>query len=348
MSLRTHPRRFDDRDFNRKVFEDANNSLDDKVRRRVEHFHSIGVAPLIDLGSLALLLGVSTQLVFSIINRPRRHYRRFKLKKRSGKRREISAPRTYLKVVQWWILENILEASTFPEFVTGFVKGKSCIDNAKFHLGAKHILNLDIEDFFPSVSISKVRLMFRAFGYSEEICEQLSSLTTLNETLPQGAPTSPTLANLAMQNADKAIAKLCDRKGFRYSRYADDLTFSSEKKIPLDFVKEIGAILKLSGFKLNDSKTRFMGRGSRMEITGLVINHGINQSRTWRRMVRATVHSLSQNKKVSPKNREKLIGYRGTLLGLQQVAVADSNRDLLKRINQIINQDKKKQSRRTR
>lgn len=336
MSLRTQSSRIKDRDFNRYIFDDANPKLDDKTLKKLEHFHSLGTAPLLDLGSLALLIGISTKLVFSIIGRPKRHYRVFTIKKRSGKKRKISAPRTYLKVIQWWILENILEASVLPEYVTGFIKGRSCIENAKFHLGSKHILNLDIKDFFPSVKFTAVKSVFREFGYSDEICEQLASLTTLNDELPQGAPTSPYLANLVVREVDKTILRRCKETSYKYSRYADDLTFSSDKKIPLGFVKEITAALKEYGFTINEEKTRFMASGTRMEVTGLVINRGINLPRTWRRNVRAMVHNAGTQPKNRPEVLARLNGYCATLMNLQRNAGSTGGTKLIEEIQDVV------------
>ena len=139
-------------------------------------------------------------------------------------------------MIQWWILDNILSNVTMAENVFGFVQGRSAIDNATYHIGAAHILNVDIKQFFPSISADKIKIVFGSLGYSEEVSTMLAELCCLDERLPQGAPTSPALANMVLRELDEELSLLAAQYGRKYTRYADDLTFSSQERIEEEFL----------------------------------------------------------------------------------------------------------------
>ena len=170
---------------------------DEEIEELVAHFKSRDLLPLVDQASLAQTIGVSTQLIFSIIKHKKSHYRQFVIEKSGRGIRIISSPRTYLKAIQWWLLDNIFRKLDFPENVTGFIRGRGIQMNAEFHIGANHILNMDLKDFFPSVCVEQVFSIFQSLGYNEVVAKQLSEICTLDGCLPQGAPTSPSLANIA-------------------------------------------------------------------------------------------------------------------------------------------------------
>jgi RNA-directed DNA polymerase len=286
-------------------------------------FREAGVAPLLDAGSLPRCIGIGTPTFFSILRRKNKHYRRFSLPKKSGGARDICTPRTYLKVIQWWILDNILYQANFPEYVTGFVRGQSPISNARRHVGHAHILNMDLKSFFPSIRIEKVRNIFREFNYGETIVEQLAQLTTLDDALPQGAPTSPCLANLATLELDKALATWAAERQLCYSRYADDLTFSSDDKMDQKIPEEVQKIVRQFDLFVNTQKTRFAGPGDRMEVTGLIINAKVQRPRSWRNRVRAIFHQAEKNPQKYVELESLLHGYRGALVD------CDSNEKLV-------------------
>jgi len=116
--------------------------------REIAAFVARGIAPLVDEKSLSQLLGIGYRVILDISRRKEHHYRSFPLKKRNGCIREIHSPRTYLKVIHWWILDNILCKVEFPGCVSGFVRGRGIYYNAELHIGAKHMLNMDLKDFF--------------------------------------------------------------------------------------------------------------------------------------------------------------------------------------------------------
>lgn len=279
----------------------------------IAQFRASRFPPLADAGSVAQILGISAQLIFSITRKKEKHYRRFTIKKSGGGVRDIASPRTYLKVIQWWVLDNILRGVEFPENVMGFVRGRSVLENAKFHFGASHILNMDLKDFFPSVGIDDVSLIFGSLGYNQVVANQLAEICTLDDCLPQGAPTSPTLANMAASGLDKFLIDLTIKHGMKYTRYADDLVFSSNEIIPSEFQAEVVSSIAESGFSVNERKTRFRGRGGRMEVTGLVINSYVQPPRHWRNKVRQIFFQAKNHPEDFQGRVDELYGYLGAI-----------------------------------
>jgi RNA-directed DNA polymerase len=275
------------------------------------HFRELKLPPLPSVGSLPLFLGISSKIIFSIRLRPRKHYRSFVLKKKDGTPRSIDTPRTYLKVIQWWILDNILNHVEIEENVFVFVTGRSAIQNAGFHFGAAHVLNVDIKQFFPSITIGQVKTIFHSLGYGAEVANMLAELCCLDDRVPQGAPTSPALANLVLRDLDKSLSKLAFTAGHKYSRYADDLTFSSPNRIEVEFLEAVQAAVELEGFKLKPEKTRFSGMEGRMEVTGVVINKKMQPSLVWRKRTRAVLHQLGKSPRLTRKNLSYLLGVKG-------------------------------------
>lgn len=179
-------------------------------------------------------------------------------------------------------------------FVKGYVKGESFLSNARYHEGQRWILNIDIKDFYPSIKFPRVRGLFlsRYFGFNEKVSTILSRITTTPDGLPQGARTSPIIANIIASNLDRKLVDLATRHRLKYTRYADDITFSSShRNIPSDLViswepgfgdraihlgREIHDIFRSSGFEINEQKTRILMKYERQEVTGLVVNKSAN------------------------------------------------------------------------
>ncbi len=267
------------------------------------------ICPLFDENSLSYALGIDKSILKRIARRSYKHYRVFNIKHKNGKVREICAPRTYLKVIQWWILDNILLNNHWPHYVQGFVTGRSAFSNAIAHKGAKHVVNVDVKDFFPSIPESSVKLIFKDMGYEENTCSLLARLCTLNGKLPQGAPTSPALANYFCRELDKDLSILADSLNCKYTRYADDITFSSVDFIDIDILTYIDEILKKYNLLANIRKTRVSGTGHRLEITGFVINDKIQLPREWRKRIRAIFHNASKNPSAFSERKKELNGY---------------------------------------
>lgn len=277
----------------------------------LDNFRSLGMPPLLREGTIAVFLGISPKTIFSIRKNQWKHYRSFQMKKSDGKFRQIDTPRTYLKVIQWWILDNILNKVNFNSNVFGFVSGRSAVQNAQYHIGAQHILNVDIQNFFPSILIERVCEIFSTLGFNEEVAAALAELCCLHGRLPQGAPTSPAIANLVLRDLDDDLSKIAEAEWYKYSRYADDLTFSSMTKIEDTFLSDVTEAVNRAGFTLKSSKTRFSGRGGRMEVTGVVINEKLQPPRNWRKNMRSKLHRLRAAGRLTRKEVSFLFGIRG-------------------------------------
>lgn len=198
-------------------------------------------------------------------------YRDFKITKRNGKKRQISEPLPSLKEIQLWILNNILYQIPASPFAKAYKPNTSIIENLRFHRSQPKVLTLDLENFFPSIDIDSVEKIFLELGYSKNISNLLSKLCTRTNTLPQGAPTSPYLSNLIFKEADTIISDYCIENKIRYTRYADDLSFSGDFD-EKELIKKVKETIEKFNFKINQSKTKLMTAGSRQTVTGIVVN----------------------------------------------------------------------------
>lgn len=258
---------------------------------------------------IAAYLGVSPDIIASMLRVKHRHYRNFRIRKRSGEYRQISSPKTFLKVVQWWILDTILSTQFTHECAYGFVKGRSFIDNARMHIGCRHLLNVDIENFFPSIRLSDVKDQFLKIGYSSSVSNDLTDLVSLSGFLPQGAPTSPYLSNLILSSVDDSLLSISKEYGLTYTRYADDLTFSSQKFINRELIEIIEREIGNIGFKLNSRKTKLLGTNQRKEVTGIIIaNEGIALSREYLNQARSIFYRATMFPEQMVARRDMIVG----------------------------------------
>ncbi len=280
------------------------------------------------------------------------HYHHYKVPKRKGGTRNIAAPKKALKSVQRKILEGILEklacqdnnclnndclnndclgndylgnnyfgnacsdnAHGFISFSAhGFIKGRSVVTGADTHVKSPALLiNMDIEDFFPTITFQRVRGMFVGFGYSGYIASLLAMLCTYCERmeievngkrkfvattgriLPQGSPASPMITNILCRSLDKRLNGLASKFGFIYTRYADDMSFSTKETVLADAGKLCGLVTKIisdEGFKINFEKTRFLKKNNCQSITGVVVNNDqLGVKKKWVKTLRAAIYN---------------------------------------------------------
>jgi hypothetical protein len=233
------------------------------------------VPPRIEkISDIAEYMKISHRTIRMLLINTANYYRSFEMPKKSGGSRTIQAPRLFLKVVQWWIKDTILDCLPVDDAVHGFVKERSFVSNAQAHLGARHVLNVDIASCFDSADAKLIEKVYLRAGYSSAISLQLAILCSLNKALPQGAPTSPALLNQILKDFDEEVKSLTKDRGVTYSRYADDLTFSSRDRIDGSLVDIVAGKLGELSFKLNASKTHYMGANERKIVTGLVLGDG--------------------------------------------------------------------------
>ncbi len=251
------------------------------------------------LEELARRLGKTSAAVRAV----RAEYRRFAIPKKSGKMRDIDAPSAELKALQRTILRKVLAKVAAHEGCTGFERGRSIATHAALHAGSTVLVRMDLKDFFPSTSEARVRQYFRKIGWSKPAADELVRLCCYGGGLPQGAPTSPRLSSVVNFGMDAALARAAEKRGARYSRYADDLAFSFSSDDAGQVRTLIGTvrwILRKNGYRVNGKKrVRILRRHQRQIVTGLVINDGVHLPREKRRKLRAIEHRLRMDGKCS-------------------------------------------------
>lgn len=242
---------------------------------------------------LCLLLGYRKEYVYAAANSPKKFYRTFSIAKKSGGVRTISEPLPSLKEIQKWILENILERMAVSPFAKAYVKGKNIRENARFHRNQPRVLSLDLHDFFGQISSFLVFKIFIDAGYATDVSMLLTSLCCLSDRLPQGASTSAYLSNLVMKEFDDSMAKYVAENKIRYTRYADDMTFSGNIEVR-NIIRFVRKNLKPYGLELNESKTRVRNGGQQQEVTGIVVNEKLQISKKKRKKIRQEIYYIKK------------------------------------------------------
>jgi hypothetical protein len=288
--------------------------------------------PIADAKALAKLLGLGSADDFTPLLRPGEGpgapYVAFEIPKASGGTRTIHAPRPALKGVQRKILDAIVSHIPTHDACHGFTKGRSIVTNAAPHVGAKLVVRVDLADFFPSIHYRRVEGLFREYGYSPAVAQMLAGLTTHRSqladgriawpgVLPQGAPTSPAIANVLCRRLDTRLTALAGRAGAKYTRYADDLSFSfaAEPAVGLGrFLWWVDQICQSEGFYENAKKRRVYRRHTQQRVTGVVVNDQATVPRARRREFRALLHrckkeGLAAMVAKQPGLRSKLAGF---------------------------------------
>lgn len=311
-------------------------------------------------------------------------YKTFTIPKKSGGVRTISAPTKMLKSMLTYTNRILQAFYKAPDCVTGFVPAKSIVDNAERHIRMTYVFNTDLKDFFPSIPQARVwgALKCQPFNFKEEIASAIAGLccievaytghegeicddfpeTKYKYVLPQGSPCSPTLTNIVCHNLDWKLSGLARRFHLKYSRYADDITFSSNKNVFAEdgeFMTEFRRIVAEQNFTLNDKKTRLQKRGERQEVTGLVVSDRVNVSRDYVRDLdnllyiweKHGIHSAftkfmqryTPKQDLCGKNPDMASVIQGRLMYLRMVKGEDSPvwRRLQKRFNRLLDRKDK-------
>lgn len=271
-----------------------------------------------------------------------RHYHYRVLSKRSGHIRLIEAPKPRLKAIQRQILTSILDKIPPHSAAHGFVKSRSIRTFVGPHVGQQIVLRMDLRDFFPSITAPRIQTLFRTMGYPESVADLLGCICTAatpreiwasieaapqmlqdakalhaQPHLPQGSPTSPSLANLIAHRLDCRLHGLANAVGAEYTRYADDLAFSGCRDFDRNaqrFASHVAAILTEEGFNVNHRKTRIMRQGVRQHLAGLVANQHLNVNREDFHRLKAILTNCvrygpdSQNREARPHFRAHLEG----------------------------------------
>jgi len=270
-------------------------------------------AALTSAQDVANLLEVSLKtLNFILFSKRKSNYTRFDISKRSGGSRLILAPVDSLKIVQAKLNQVLQAVYKSKSAVHGFVIGKSILSNAAAHSGSRYVLNLDLADFFPSINFGRVRGMFMAVPYrcNGNVATLLAQICCHENQLPQGAPTSPTVSNMICGKMDSQLTKLAAKFKARYTRYADDITISTNTKLfprPLAYFDdelhgrqiklgtELENVVTDNGFGQRGEKLRLQQKDQRQKVTGLIVNCRPNVPRKVINQARAMLHSWRFN-----------------------------------------------------
>lgn len=251
-----------------------------------------GLPRIETIADLAAHTGFQARRLWWLASIGHRAYTTFPQAKKAGGVRLIDRPMPSLRVLQRWILRNILDRLQTTPSSFGFERGSSLRLHAEEHAGARAVLTLDIRNFFPSISIAQVTQVYRIAGYPSSAASILARLCTCRDALPQGAPTSPRLANLVCYRMDRRLSQFAERTGLVYSRYADDMSFSAPSAVELARHRPfISRIIRESGFRLNSAKSRLVGPQGRKTVTGLVLaEETVGIGRVRLRELRVRIH----------------------------------------------------------
>lgn len=273
-----------------------------------------------DISDLAQILGYSKQTFSYIIYSSSREnkYKKFTIRKRSGGKRNIQSPFPKLKLLQTKISsllysclsEIAVKHNRTNSFSHGFMPGRSIATNAQAHRNKRWVLNIDLENFFPSIHFGRVQGILTkdtAYSFNQDVARILAQICTLEDGLPQGAPTSPIISNIVARPLDLRLVALAKKYKCVYTRYADDITFSTNQKhFPnqLAFIDSEGKTkvsqkliteIENSGFSINENKTRLQPKTERQSVTGLIVNRRVNVTREYKKYVRAMVDGYIKN-----------------------------------------------------
>jgi len=308
-------------------------------RSNVEKLAHAGLPVLSTPGDIATALGIAIPrlrwLAYHAEASAVSHYVQFVVPKKSGGERTLSAPHQQMALAQRWILEHILAKLPAQDAAHGFVKGRSILSNARPHVASAVVVNCDLTDFFPSITVHRVIGLFRQLGYSPASATILALLVsecprrkvlyngkpwhvaTGPRGLPQGACTSPAISNLIARRMDARLSGIAKKLGWTYTRYADDLTFSSAQASDRIgyLLARVRHITGDEGFAVNEKKTRVLKQAARQSVTGVVVNSQPAVSRRTRRRLRAIVHNAGKTG-LNAQNRSQRPDFRSWLRGM--------------------------------
>lgn len=326
--------------------------LDAPVFAPAGRYSELDVPSITTSGELAEWFGVAPERLGWLADDRRQHGRTREpvlqnylysfLPKKSGGYRLLESPKSDLKALQRRILRDMLDNVPPHAAVHGFVRGRSCLTAAHLHAGEQVVVGMDIRDFFPATRADRVHMLFRRIGYPHAVARLLTGLCTTatpvsafarspdpsafdwemrrrlaSPHLPQGAPTSPALANLVASTLDARLAGLARTFSASYTRYADDLAFSGDQAFEASidrFVDMIELILMDEGWRVNREKTRIMRRSSAQVVTGIVVNDHLNVRRCDYDELKATLFNCVRRGPAS-QNRSRIADFRAHLDG---------------------------------
>lgn len=258
--------------FIRKAKREGFNQLEiNRCLQYAENLMNNGLPVIYDIDHFSHLVGYDKQYIRKAITHTPAFYRKFSVPKRNGTSRLLTEPLPSLKEIQLWLLKNVLHHLPIHSHAKAYKPGISLKENLRFHVNQPMVMTMDIVDFFPSIKRYQIEEEFVRMGYGKRISNLFAKLCTLSDHLPQGAPTSPYLSNLIFRSVDTDLAGFCNSHGIRYTRYADDLTFSGEFDPNLLF-NRVQSSLNSIGLQVNPAKTKVMRTHQQQRVTGMNVN----------------------------------------------------------------------------
>jgi retron-type reverse transcriptase len=288
--------------------------------------------PILSLRDLSWRIGVPIEqlrkLAADIERHPTSQYHELAIPQGKDKFRMVRPPSERLKAVQRRIVKRVLVELGYSGAAHGGVPGRSTLSNAAVHRGQRTLAALDVKKFYDNVDHRRVYRMLRdEQGFGHDVARLLTRLTTLKGALPQGAASSPSLANVFMTKAvDDPLERLARAHGLRYTRYVDDLAFSGER--PQVAINEAARLLSARGLKLNKKKIHVAGRENRQVLTGLIVNDGerVSIPKRQRDRIRAAIHELKQAKLVQREFEKAVRSIRGRIAYVERFHAGDGRR----------------------
>ena len=264
------------------------------------------IGPYISDLSFANPLTVGRLMSYVNIEARRGAYRQFHIPKKSGGVRVITAPDGELKDILTTLAFIFSELYVPTPCAMAFTHGRSVADNARAHVRHHYVLTLDLKDFFTTITAMDVERGLNRIGISPLVSRYLATICTysihdghrIRNVLPQGSPASPVLSNICAMPLERRLEGLARRFHLTYTRYADDMTFSSNHQVYRedgDFMRELHHIISECGFTVNPSKTRLQKCGARQEVTGLNVGERVNVSRHYVKTLRVIIHHIAIN-----------------------------------------------------
>lgn len=255
---------------------------------------------------VAEILGSSLKnLAYNLCVLPsEKQYKIFKIPKKRGGHREICAPISKIKYYQKQLANILIQYQEFRPCVHGYVKSKSIKTNAIIHQNKRIVISIDLKDFFGSINFGRVRGLFlkQPFNFNNTVATTIAQICCYGNSLPQGSPASPIISNYICRKLDSELISFAKKHRMNYSRYADDITFSTNiKHLPLEvgeikngqliLSKGIKKIIEDNGFFINDNKVRYALQNNRQDVTGLIVNRRVNVPRKYIKRIRAMLHA---------------------------------------------------------
>jgi hypothetical protein len=261
----------------------------------IQRLSAAGLPPITSLSALSVMTGYNPGFVWALATRTARYYRIFEIPK-GRDTRQIEAPRVALKLIQKWLCHHFSAKWKPLDAVHGFVPGRSHLTAASVHLRAEWVLSIDLENFFPSTPIDQIRGSLRKLGYQDgDGLELIVNLLSFRGRLSQGAPTSPVISNIALSDIDGLLSGIASEFGIRFTRYADDITFSGMTGVefPEDLLPRVREQFVGAPWRISEEKVHITKSPARLKVHGLLV-HGdkLRLTKGYRNRLRAYRHLM--------------------------------------------------------